>query len=118
MEFDFRCKIKGNYAIIDMQQWYKQDIVQRFFLYHALNTGLQLEGLPKKNLILDKATRKIKKIKDYRSLEPVLTLIWMVDDNLGFDKLSNWSWNQIFAKLQQYSLIEYHPQSNSFSSLG
>ncbi len=49
VEFDFRCKIKDAYVIIDMQQWYKPDIVQRFYLYHALNSGLQLEtprGIP------------------------------------------------------------------------
>ena len=30
VEFDFRCKIKNAYVIIDMQQWYKRDIAQRF----------------------------------------------------------------------------------------
>ena len=35
VEFDFRCKIEGQYIIIDMQQWYKPDVVQRFYLYHA-----------------------------------------------------------------------------------
>ncbi|MGE5342085.1 MAG: hypothetical protein ACM3SY_11470, partial [Candidatus Omnitrophota bacterium] len=84
VEFDYRCKIKGAYVIIDMQQWYKRDIGQRFYLYHALNTGLQLEKLPERNLIMDRVTQKLKKVKDYRSLEPVITLIWMVDDTLGF----------------------------------
>ncbi|MGE5340586.1 MAG: hypothetical protein ACM3SY_03810, partial [Candidatus Omnitrophota bacterium] len=32
VEFDYRCKIKGAYVIIDMQQWYKRDIGQRFYL--------------------------------------------------------------------------------------
>ncbi|MGE5341242.1 MAG: hypothetical protein ACM3SY_07145, partial [Candidatus Omnitrophota bacterium] len=84
VEFDYRCKIKGAYVIIDMQQWYKRDIGQRFYLYHAINTGLQLEKLPERNLIMDRLTQKLKKVKDYRALEPVLTLIWMVDDTLGF----------------------------------
>lgn len=36
VEFDFRCKINGAYIIIDMQQWYKMDMVKRFYLYHSL----------------------------------------------------------------------------------
>lgn len=83
VEFDFRCKIAGNYVIIDMQQWYKPDITQRFYVYHALNSGLQLEDLPKEQLRLNES-RRIKTVKDYRELEPVITLIWMVDDNLKF----------------------------------
>ncbi|MGE5340837.1 MAG: hypothetical protein ACM3SY_05070 [Candidatus Omnitrophota bacterium] len=82
VEFDYRCKIKGAYVIIDMQQWYKRDIGQRYYLYHALNTGLQLEKLPDKNLITDRDTLTLKEVKDYRSLEPVMTLIWMAADNM------------------------------------
>lgn len=84
VEFDFRCQIDDAYIIIDMQQWYKPDLVQRFYLYHALNSGLQLEQLPKERFIIDRLTRKLKKVRDYRSLEPVLTLIWLVDDTLRF----------------------------------
>jgi len=84
VEFDFRCKIKNSYVIIDMQQWYKSDIGQRFYLYHALNTGLQLETLPKRKIVLDASAKQIKKVKDYRLLEPVYTIIWMVDDTLNF----------------------------------
>ncbi len=84
VEFDYRCKINDAYVIIDMQQWYKPGIVQRFYLYHALNTGLQLEDIPKKRLVVDIKTRKIKRIRDYRLLEPVLTLVWMVHDTLSF----------------------------------
>ncbi len=83
VEFDFRCKIAGNYVIIDMQQWYKPDITQRFYVYHALNSGLQLEEMPKEQMRLDES-RRIKTVKDYRELEPVITLIWMVDDTLKF----------------------------------
>jgi hypothetical protein len=83
VEFDFRCKIDDSYVIIDMQQWYKWDVVQRFYIYHALNSGLQLEELPFKNFVLDRTSRKLKKVKDYRALEPVITLIWMVVDSLG-----------------------------------
>ena len=86
VEFDFRCKIKGAYIIIDMQQWYKSDVAQRFYLYHALNTGLQLETLPKRKIMLDTGTKRIKKVKDYRLLEPVYTIIWMVDDTFNFQK--------------------------------
>ena len=69
-----------------MQQWYKPDLVQRFYLYHALNSGLQLEQLPKERFIIDRLTRKLKKVRDYRALEPVLTLIWLVDDTLRFNE--------------------------------
>jgi len=86
VEFDFRCKIEGSYIIIDMQQWYKMDVVKRFHLYHSLNSSLQLETLPVKQLALDKNDKKIKKTKDYHYLDPVLTLIWMVDDTLGFEE--------------------------------
>ncbi|MCP4348146.1 MAG: hypothetical protein GY795_21805, partial [Desulfobacterales bacterium] len=85
VEFDFRCRMQDGYVIIDMQQWYKPDVSQRFYLYHALNTGLQLENLPKRRISLDRTSKKIVKVKDYRALEPVLTLIWMVDDSMKFD---------------------------------
>ena len=49
-EFDFRCKIDGQYVIIEMQQAYKQDVVKRFFLYFCNNTSLQLENLPIVNI--------------------------------------------------------------------
>ncbi|MCP4696356.1 MAG: hypothetical protein GY862_05865, partial [Gammaproteobacteria bacterium] len=79
VEFDFRCKIEDAYVVIDMQQWYKPDIVQRFYLYHALNTGLQLEELPKNRVVIHRKGKLIK-VKNYKALEPVLTLIWLVDD--------------------------------------
>lgn len=85
VEFDFRCQIENSYVIIDMQQWYKPDIVQRFYLYHALNTGLQLERLPKEQFVLEHSKR-IKKTTDYQALEPVITLIWMADDTLRFQE--------------------------------
>ncbi|MEA3443202.1 MAG: hypothetical protein U9R19_00595 [Bacteroidota bacterium] len=82
VEFDFRCKIADAYVIIDMQQWYKPDIIYRFYIYHTLNTALQLENLPIKEILLP--GEKIKNVKDYKGLLPVITIIWMVDDNLGF----------------------------------
>ncbi len=84
VEFDFRCKIDDSYVIIDMQQWYKSDLTQRFYIYHALNTGLQLEHLPKERLLVNKTTMKVQKVTDYEALEPVVTLIWLVDDALYF----------------------------------
>jgi len=82
VEFDFRCKIQGNHIIIDMQQWYKPDIVNRFYVYHAVNTALQLEEMPNKNIFINEEVTK--ETKDYTKLQPVITLIWMVDDTLNF----------------------------------
>ncbi len=84
VEFDFRCKIDDRYVIIDMQQWYKPDIVHRFYVYHCINTALQLESLPLKSFSLGKKPIKEKKIKDYAEIVPVITLIWMADESLGF----------------------------------
>ena len=81
VEFDFRCKINGQYVIIDMQQWYKTDVVKRFYVYHCLNTALQLENLPPKNLPMGKD--KVRTTKDYHLLEPVITLLWMAADTFG-----------------------------------
>jgi hypothetical protein len=82
--FDYRCKIKGQYITIDMQQWYKTDIVRRFYLYHAVSSVLQLETMKSKTFSL-KSGFKIT-TKDYHGLAPVLTVIWMVDDILRFKK--------------------------------
>ena len=102
VEFDYRCKIKDKYIIIDMQQWYKPDVVKRFYLYHSLNTGLQLETLGTK-YILDQVELKSekKKQKDYDRVEPVYTLIWMVDDNLHY------SGDYAEFSLQHQSVIEF-----------
>ena len=49
VEFDFRCLLDDNeHIIINMQQWYRVDVVPRFFTYHALNTSLQLEQIGNK----------------------------------------------------------------------
>ena len=84
VRFDFRCKIEGQYVIIDMQQWHKTDIIKRFYVYHTLNTALQLEGIPMKSLTL--AGEKEYVTKDYHGLEPVITLIWMSSDSLKFSE--------------------------------
>jgi hypothetical protein len=82
VKFDYRCKINGKYVIIEMQQKYKLDVVKRFYLYHALSTVLQLETL--KPVIITKPNGETYTEKNYSGIEPVLTLIWMVDDTLGF----------------------------------
>ncbi|MBP6664570.1 MAG: hypothetical protein KA168_04685 [Chitinophagales bacterium] len=86
VSFDFRCKINGQYVIIDMQQWYKSDIVKRFYVYHSLATVLQLENLSKKKQNnKNKKTEQLPRItEDYHQIAPVITLIWMVNDSLGF----------------------------------
>lgn len=102
VEFDYRCKINGKYIIIDMQQWHKSDVVKRFYLYHTLNTGLQLESLGTRS-ITDEADVKSNKIKqkNYNRIEPVYTIIWMVDDNFNF--------KQDYAEfsLQHQSAVEF-----------
>jgi hypothetical protein len=83
VEFDYRCKIEGAYVIIDMQQWYKTDVVKRFYMYHCNNTTLQLEELPAVKIPL--ANGKFYKTKNYHRVEPAWTIIWMADDRLGFE---------------------------------
>ncbi len=83
VKFDFRCKINGRYVIIEMQQKYKVDIVKRFYLYHSASTALQLETL--KPIKITGANGKIYTEKSYSDIKPVLTLVWMVDDMLGFE---------------------------------
>jgi hypothetical protein len=83
VKFDFRCKINGQYVVIEMQQRYKVDVVKRFFLYHAVSTALQLETL--KPIKVVSPTGAMYTEKNYSTLEPVLTVIWMVDDMLGFE---------------------------------
>ena len=84
VKFDFRCKIHGQYVVIEMQQKYKIDIVKRFYLYQAVSTALQLETL--KPVTITKPNGETYTEKNYSSIEPVITLIWMVDDMLGFDE--------------------------------
>ena len=84
LRFDFRCKNAEQHFIVEMQQWYKHDVVKRFFVYHCSNTVLQLEDMPKvKRQIFDRKTGKyiVKEEKDYSTLTPVITIIWFVDDS-------------------------------------
>jgi len=74
----FGCKVDDQHIIVEMQQWDKQDIVQRFLTYMAVNIALQLEDLPQKHI---KRGDEIIEIKDYRRLEATKTLIWLVHDD-------------------------------------
>ncbi len=82
VKFDFRCKIRGKYVIIEMQQRYKLDVNKRFYLYHCISTALQLETL--RSVVITKPNGETYSEKNYSGLEPVITLIWMVDDTLNF----------------------------------
>lgn len=82
LEFDYRCRINGKYYILDMQQWYKNDVIKRFYLYFCNNTSLQLETIKSVNLPMPDGS--VYKTKSYDQLEPTITLIWMADDTLGF----------------------------------
>ena len=53
VEFDYRCLIDETYAVLDMQQWHKIDVVKRFFMYFCNNTSLQLETLSSISVPLD-----------------------------------------------------------------
>jgi len=97
IEFDFRCKIDDRYVVIDMQQWYKADVVKRFYMYHAVNTAIQLENLPIKSVLSDEFIVEkhdgieevklvVKNVRDYEGLEPVVTLIWLVSDTFNFEE--------------------------------
>ena len=101
VEFDFRCVLSDNkHVIIDMQQWYKADIIPRFYTYHALNTSLQLEKIGSKVIPIigitntsgnadvnensaNKKNIEGKEIFNYFDIMPVITIVWLVNDNLG-----------------------------------
>jgi len=85
VKFDYRCTFDGRQVIIEMQQWHKTDIVRRFYLYHAMNSSLQLEELPRSIVAQNKRTGGLIKARDYSQLKPSLTLIWLVDETLGYD---------------------------------
>jgi hypothetical protein len=82
VKFDFRCKINGQYVIIEMQQAHKTDVIKRFYIYHCLNTCLQLEKI--KDMIVKDAKGDEHRIRNYNELDPVITIIWMVMDTFGF----------------------------------
>ena len=84
--FDFRCKINNAYVIIDMQQWYKSDVIKRFYVYHALSTVLQLEQFSdRQNTNQPKKTEQLPNFNaKYNQIIPVITLIWFVHETLGF----------------------------------
>ena len=77
-------------------------------MYHAANTVLQLEDLPTIQ------PTKEKKVKDYRPLMPVKTLIWLVDDSLKLkdDFLSH---QLLPSNLLTFILDDQQWQANSWS---
>ncbi len=81
VRFDYRCKINGKYVIIEMQQGYKNDVLKRFYIYHCLGTVLQLETI-KETVVRDR-NGKEHRTRNYVELEPVITIIWMAQDNFG-----------------------------------
>ncbi len=84
VEFDYRCKIDGQYVILDMQQWYKKDVIKRFYMYDANNTSLQMETLKPMSVLTGEG--KEYKTRDYSQIEPTTTIVWMVDDRLGYNE--------------------------------
>ncbi len=132
IEFDFRCKIESHYVVIEMQQWYKTDIIQRFHLYHCLDTALQLENLP--NKIIDLTDGSEIEIKDYSLLKPVITIVWLVHDNLketddyltlipidekvlGFIRDSSLWTNSSLEQLKKYSEVMLKKINNNTNGL-
>ncbi len=84
LRFDCIGKMDKKHFIVEMQQWYKYDVVKRFYLYHCANTLLQLENLPtRQRLIRNRSTGEfmLKKEKDYSTLVPSITILWFVDDS-------------------------------------
>lgn len=111
--FDFRCKIDNKYVVIEMQQWYKPDIVQRFLLYHSINIGLQLESLPEKHVYVESKKKDVK-IKDYRRLAPTVTLIWLVNESLGLsaDYMNYSMYPEVIADFIRNSELWKNPSFN------
>jgi hypothetical protein len=83
VRFDYRCKINGQYVIIEMQQGYKQNVVKRFFLYHCLGTALQLETLPE-TVHTDKKGKE-HRTRHYEELQSTITFVWSVHDNFNLE---------------------------------
>ncbi|MDZ7879623.1 MAG: hypothetical protein U5L45_18240 [Saprospiraceae bacterium] len=83
VKFDYRCKVNGEYVIIEMQQQYKKDVIKRFYLYHCLDTALQLEMLQSIEMIRPNGEKYKEKV--YSGVVPVHTILWMVDDSLNFN---------------------------------
>ncbi len=89
LRFDCVGKADQQHFIVEMQQWYKYDVVKRFYLYHCANTLLQLENMPmRERLVRNRSTGefKLKKEKDYSTLTPTITILWFVDDSFKITK--------------------------------
>jgi hypothetical protein len=83
VEFDYHCLIDGEYHILDMQQWYKGDVVKRFYFYDCNNTSLQAPKIKPVNVPMSNGI--VYRTKNYDQLRPATTIVWMVDDTLGFE---------------------------------
>jgi hypothetical protein len=81
VRFDFRCKIDGQYVIIEMQKVTYNYLIKRFYLYHCLSVALQLEYIQDKIEILPDGREKI--TKRYEQLLPTITLDWIALDDFG-----------------------------------
>ena len=109
--FDYHCVFDDDTnLLIDMQQWYKSDLVKRFYMYHSVQSALQLETISEavpipnsidqidqiRNYIIDDEEKasdekelKIEgKIKSYNYNEviPSVTIVWLVHETLGFEE--------------------------------
>ena len=89
IKFDFRCKIDEEYAIIEMQQGYHTDVVKRFYTYHSVSNALQLEYIQAERKaeearLFEKTNQKKRITDEYKYIVPVKTIVWMVNDTLGF----------------------------------
>ncbi len=76
--------IDGKVVVIEMQQWNKLDVVKRFYTYHCVNTSLLLEKLPLKSIPTGKNEEV--KFKDYEDITNVITIVWMVNDNMNMEE--------------------------------
>ncbi len=83
VRFDYRCKIKEEYVIIEMQQGYKPDVVKRFYIYHCLGTALQLETITE-TIRHDRHGNEYK-TRNYNELGKVITMVWLVQDDFNLN---------------------------------
>jgi hypothetical protein len=82
VRFDFRCKVNGEYIIIEMQKASYPYLIKRFYLYHCLNTALQLEFI--KDAVVTTDDGKEIQVNRYSELKPTTTIVWTVESNFGF----------------------------------
>lgn len=91
VKFDYRCKVDGEYIIFEMQQRYPKDSIKRFYTYTCVGNVVQLEDILEQKkaeeVLLAKKAGKPRRVRDeYKYILPVKTIVWMADDNLGFEE--------------------------------